>query len=55
MPTADEARPLDIHPAGTPFAHLLRTAYDQSDRPVTLEAVVLPGDRYVLVYDVDGS
>jgi len=55
MPTADEARRLDIDPAGTPVAYLLRTAYDQNGVPVRLEAVVLPGDRYILIYDVDGS
>jgi len=55
MPTTHEARRLDIDPAGTPVAYLVRTAYDQNDLPVRVEAVVLPGDRYILVYDVDGS
>jgi GntR family transcriptional regulator len=54
MPTTDEARRLSIGP-GTPVAQLLRTAYDQDDRPVRLAATILPGDRYILVYDVDGD
>ncbi|MEA2496703.1 MAG: GntR family transcriptional regulator [Thermoleophilaceae bacterium] len=54
MPTAEEARRLDIGP-GTPVAQLIRTAFDQDDQPVRLAATILPGDRYVLVYDVDGN
>jgi GntR family transcriptional regulator len=54
MPTTDEARRLNIGP-GTPVAQLLRTAYDEDDRAVRLAATILPGDRYVLVYDVDGD
>jgi len=54
MPHADEARRLAIGP-GTPVAQLLRTAYDQDDRPVRLAVTILPGDRYVLVYDVAGD
>lgn len=54
MPTTDEARRLDIGP-GTPVAQLIRTAYDQDDQPVRLAATILPGDRYTLIYDVDGD
>jgi GntR family transcriptional regulator len=54
MPTTDEARRLNIGP-GIPVVQLLRTAYDQDDQPVRLAATILPGDRYVLVYDVDGT
>ncbi|MGH2941791.1 MAG: GntR family transcriptional regulator [Solirubrobacteraceae bacterium] len=54
MPHAEEARRLAIGP-GTPVAQLLRTAFDQEDRPVRLAITVLPGDRYVLVYDVAGD
>lgn len=54
MPTTVEARRLNIGP-GTPVAQHLRTAYDQNGRPVRLAATILPGDRYVLVYDVDGD
>jgi GntR family transcriptional regulator len=54
MPTTEEARRLNIAP-GTPVAQLLRTAYDQDDRPLRLAATILPGDRYVLVYDVAGD
>jgi GntR family transcriptional regulator len=53
MPTTDEARRLNIAP-GTPVAQLLRTAYDD-DRAVRLAATILPGDRYILVYEVDGN
>jgi GntR family transcriptional regulator len=54
MPTTDEARRLNIAP-GTPVAQLLRTAYDANDQPVRLAATILPGDRYILIYDVDGN
>ena len=54
MPHADEARRLAVGP-GTPVAQLLRTAYDQDDRPVRLALTILPGDRYILVYDVAGD
>lgn len=54
MPTTDEARRLNIGP-GTPVAQHLRTAYDHNDCPVRLAATILPGDRYVVVYDVDGD
>jgi GntR family transcriptional regulator len=54
MPTTDEARRLNIGP-GTPVAQLIRTGYDADDRPVRLAATILPGDRYVLVYEVAGD
>ena len=54
MPSTDEARRLNIGP-GTPVAQLIRTAFDQDDQAVRLAATILPGDRYVLVYDVAGD
>jgi GntR family transcriptional regulator len=54
MPSTEETRRLNIGP-GTPVAQLIRTAYDADDRPVRLAATILPGDRYVLIYEVDGD
>ncbi|MGH8902040.1 MAG: UTRA domain-containing protein [Egibacteraceae bacterium] len=39
MPTADEARPLDLE-ADVPVVHILRSSYDTGDDPVhTLESI----------------
>jgi GntR family transcriptional regulator len=37
---------------GMPVGHLLRTDFDQHDRPVEVYIVILPADRHVLLYDV---
>jgi GntR family transcriptional regulator len=52
MPTSDEATKLHLGP-GVPIARVLRTSFDQNDRAIEVYAVVLPGDRHVLLYDVD--
>jgi GntR family transcriptional regulator len=54
MPAADETHTLQIGP-GTPVACLARIGYDADDTPVRLLITVLPGDRYTLIYDVDGD
>jgi GntR family transcriptional regulator len=52
MPTSDEATKLHLGP-GVPIARVLRTSFDQNDRAIEVYAVVLPGDRHVLLYEVD--
>lgn len=52
MPSADEATKLHLGPA-TPVGRLLRTSLDQHDRPIEAYQVILPGDRHVLLYEVD--
>jgi len=54
MPTADEATKLQMQP-GTPVGRLVRTSFDQDERPIEVYVVVLPGDKHVLLYDVDAS
>ena len=54
MPTSEEATKLHLEP-GTPVGRLLRTSFDQNDRPVEVYVVILPGNKHVLLYDVDAS
>ena len=51
MPTSDEVTALGLAP-GVPVSRLLRTTFDQDDRPVEVYIVILPSDRHVLLYDV---
>lgn len=52
MPTADEATKLHLAP-GTPVGRLTRTSLDQDGQPVEVYVVTMPGDRHVLIYEVD--
>jgi GntR family transcriptional regulator len=54
MPTLDEATKLQLEP-GTPVGRLVRTTFDQEDVPVEVYVVILPGNKHVLLYDVDAS
>lgn len=54
MPTEDEMSALRLF-AGTPVHRLVRTTFDQGDRPVEVYVVILPGDRHVLLYDVSAE
>ncbi|WDZ82411.1 GntR family transcriptional regulator [Micromonospora cathayae] len=54
MPTAEEATKLHLGPA-TPVGRLLRTSFDQNDQPIEVYQVILPGDRHVLLYEVDAE
>lgn len=54
MPSVDESTKLHLGPA-IPVARLLRTTFDQSDRPIEVYWVILPGDRHVLFYEVDAE
>jgi GntR family transcriptional regulator len=51
MPTPDETEKLAIA-AGTPVGRLLRTTFDQNERPIEIYIVILPADRHVLLYNV---
>jgi GntR family transcriptional regulator len=54
MPSAEEATKLRLEP-GIPVGRLLRTSFDQHDRPIEVYEVILPGDRHVLLYEVDAA
>lgn len=54
MPAEDESAALKLF-AGTPVHRLLRTTFDQNDRPVEVYVVILPGDRHVLLYAVSAD
>ncbi|MDG4820161.1 GntR family transcriptional regulator [Micromonospora sp. WMMD956] len=54
MPSAEEATKLHLGPA-TPVGRLLRTSFDQNDQPIEVYQVILPGDRHVLLYEVDAE
>ncbi|MGW2145607.1 GntR family transcriptional regulator [Nonomuraea bangladeshensis] len=54
MPTKDESARLGL-PAGTPVAEHMRTGYDAGGRPVRVMITVAPGDRHILVYELDAS
>jgi GntR family transcriptional regulator len=51
MPRPEEAGQLAI-PSGVPVARILRTLYDESGEVVEVLDSVLPGDRYVLRYEI---
>lgn len=54
MPTAAEAHALRMAP-GVPVGQLSRLTLDQEDRPIEVYVVTLPGDRHVLLYEVDAE
>jgi len=54
MPSVEEATKLHLGPA-TPVGRLMRTSIDQNGRPIELYQVILPGDRHVLLYEVDAQ
>jgi len=59
--TTPAARPQDqnrgklpLEP-GTPIGRLVRTSFDQNDAPIEVYVVILPGNKHILLYDVDAS
>jgi GntR family transcriptional regulator len=54
MPTSEEATKLHLRP-GIPIGRLVRVSFDQHDKPIEVYVVILPGDRHVLLYDVDAK
>lgn len=51
MPTPEESEALDL-PPGTPVAQHVRIGYGE-DGPVRVMMTIAPGDRHVLVYEMD--
>lgn len=51
MPTPEEVATLDI-PPGIPIARVVRTSYERNDKPCEVYIQILPGDRYILDYDI---
>lgn len=51
MPTPEEADTLRLQ-AGTPVTDHIRTGYDLSDKPLRVTVTILPGDRFVLRYEL---
>ena len=54
MPTPSESRQLEI-PVGTPVIEHLRIGYDTEDMPVRAMITVAPGDKHILVYELEIS
>ncbi len=54
MPTKDESNRLGLQ-AGTPVAEHTRTGYDGDGRPVRVMVTIVPGDRHILVYELDAT
>jgi GntR family transcriptional regulator len=54
MPTAEETTMLRIDP-GIPVASVVRVSFDQDDHRIEAYAVILPGDRHVLHYEIDAQ
>jgi DNA-binding GntR family transcriptional regulator len=54
MPTRDESLRLDL-PTGTPVAEVTRTGYAEDGSPLRVMVSVAPGDRNILVYDLDAE
>ncbi|WP_436526196.1 GntR family transcriptional regulator [Actinoplanes sp. HUAS TT8] len=54
MPTAEEATKLHLS-TGIPVGRLVRTTLDQDNNPIEVYEVILPGDRHVLLYEVDAK
>jgi GntR family transcriptional regulator len=52
MPRPEEAEQLAI-PGGVPVARILRTLYDESGEALEVLDSLLPGDRYVLKYEIE--
>lgn len=52
MPSKAEADDLGL-PKGTPVAEVTRTGYDKGDVALRVMVTIVPGDRHVLIYDVD--
>jgi GntR family transcriptional regulator len=51
MPTPEENAALDISP-GIPIARVVRTSYESDGTPCEVYIQIMPGDRYILDYDV---
>jgi GntR family transcriptional regulator len=52
MPTKEEGDSLGL-PKGTAVAEWTRTGYSKDDEPLRVMVTIVPGDRHILVYEVD--
>jgi len=52
MPTRSESDRLDL-PTATPVAEVVRTGYSADGTPLRVMVSIAPGDRHILVYEVD--
>lgn len=52
MPTPHETSALEL-PVGTPVAQHVRIGYGEDNRPVRVMETIAPGDRHVLVYELE--
>jgi GntR family transcriptional regulator len=52
MPGPEESKRLNL-PPGTPVAQHVRIGYGESGTPVRVMMTIAPGDRHVLVYEID--
>lgn len=55
MPTKDEVERLGGLQTGTPVAEHVRTGYGKDDTPLRVMVTTVPGDRNVLVYELDAT
>lgn len=51
MPTPEEVDIFGLQ-AGTPVTDHVRTGYDVDDKPLRVNVTILPGDRFVLRYEL---
>ncbi|MGH3341383.1 MAG: GntR family transcriptional regulator [Carbonactinosporaceae bacterium] len=54
MPTKAESERLDL-PVGTPVAEVVRTGFADDGTPLRVMVSIAPGDRNILVYELDAS
>lgn len=54
MPRGEEIAALEMSP-GTPVAEHIRTGYDEHGKPLRVMVTTAPGDRYILVYEVNAA
>lgn len=54
MPSPEEIATLEI-PPGVPVARVIRTSYESDATPCETYIQVLPGDRYILDYDIPNN
>ena len=52
MPTSEEADNILRLQAGTPVTDHVRTGYDMDDKLLRVTVTILPGDRFVLRYEL---
>jgi GntR family transcriptional regulator len=54
MPSPEESATLEV-PPGVPVARVVRTSYESDGTPCEAYIQILPGDRYILDYDIPNN